>query len=88
MANPPDPPAPTNPASPSFEEALAELEGIVAAMESGHLPLQESLDAYKRGAELLRQCRETLDAAERQIRILEGEELRDFDPPGASSQEG
>ena len=35
---------------PSFESALAELEAIVARMESGELPLRESLDAYKRGA--------------------------------------
>ncbi len=70
----------TEPAAPSFESALAELEGIVAAMESGQLPLQEALDAYKRGMELLHRCRETLSAAEQQIRILEGDELREFDP--------
>lgn len=72
--------SPAEPAAPSFESALAELEGIVAAMESGQLPLQESLDAYKRGMELLRRCRETLSAADQQLRILEGGELRDFDP--------
>ncbi len=71
--------ATTTPAAPSFENALRELEGIVAAMESGQMPLQESLDAYKRGMDLLRQCRDTLGAAEQQIRILEGGELRDFD---------
>ena len=38
----------------SFEAALAELEAIVATMEGGQLPLQESLAAYKRGAELAR----------------------------------
>ncbi len=74
------------PAAPSFEHALAELEGIVAAMESGQMPLQESLDAYKRGMELLRRCRDTLSAAEQQIRILEGGELREFDAqPGAAA---
>ncbi|MBI5108700.1 MAG: exodeoxyribonuclease VII small subunit [Rhodocyclales bacterium] len=83
MAKSPDTvpnPATTDPAAPSFELALAELEGIVAAMEAGKMPLQESLDAYQRGVELLRQCRDTLGAAEQQIRILEGGELRDFDP--------
>jgi exodeoxyribonuclease VII small subunit len=75
-----------DPAAPSFERALAELEGIVTAMESGQMPLQESLDAYKRGMELLRRCRDTLSAAEQQIRILEGGELREFDAqPGAAA---
>jgi exodeoxyribonuclease VII small subunit len=70
-----------NPADPSFENALSELEGIVAAMEAGQMPLQDALDAYKRGAELLRQCQETLTAAEQQIRILDANGLRDFDAP-------
>ncbi|MDK9704057.1 MAG: exodeoxyribonuclease VII small subunit [Sulfuritalea sp.] len=65
--------------APSFENALNELEGIVAAMEAGRMPLQEALDAYKRGMALLRQCQETLSAAEQQIRILDANGLRDFD---------
>jgi len=65
---------------PSFEIALGELEGIVAAMETGQMPLQEALDAYQRGVALLRQCQQTLTAAEQQIRVLDGNELRDFDP--------
>ena len=84
--------ATANPAALSFERALSELEGIVAAMESGQMPLQESLDAYKRGMELLRQCRETLDAAEQQIRILEGGDLRELAPQrlasGSDTKEG
>lgn len=68
-------------ASPSFESALSELEGIVAAMEAGQMPLQDALDAYKRGAALLRQCQATLAAAEQQIRILDADGLRDFDAP-------
>ncbi|MDP2822827.1 MAG: exodeoxyribonuclease VII small subunit [Sulfuritalea sp.] len=68
-------------ASPSFESALSELEGIVAAMEAGQMPLQDALDAYKRGAALLRQCQATLTAAEQQIRILDADGLRDFDAP-------
>ena len=66
--------------APSFEAALSELEGIVAAMEAGQMPLQDALDAYKRGAALLRHCQETLNAAEQQIRILDANGLRDFDP--------
>ena len=73
---------------PSFESALSELEGIVAAMEAGQMPLQDALDAYKRGVALLRQCQETLSAAEQQIRMLDANGLRDFDPKTASEQEG
>ena len=77
-----------NTGSPSFENALDELEAIVAAMEAGHMPLQDALDAYKRGVALLRQCQETLTAAEQQIRVLDANGLRDFDPEAGGSQEG
>ena len=55
-----------------FESALAELEKIVTQMESGKLGLEESLSAYERGAILLNFCRESLDKAEQQVRVLEG----------------
>jgi len=42
------------PKAPTFEDSLAELEKIVANMEAGQLPLEESLAAYKRGTELLK----------------------------------
>jgi exodeoxyribonuclease VII small subunit len=54
----------------SFEQAVGELEAIVAQMESGQLPLEQSLSAYKRGAELLQYCQSTLAVVEQQIRIL------------------
>lgn len=56
--------------SPNFEAAVAELETIVSQMESGNLPLAQSLDAYKRGAELLQMCQKSLADAEQQVRIL------------------
>lgn len=56
--------------TPAFEEALAELEKIVANMESGQLPLEESLAAYKRGTELLKLCQQKIQDAEQQVRIL------------------
>lgn len=65
---------------PRFEEAVAELEAIVAAMEAGDLSLEDSLNHFQRGNQLLRHCRNTLEAAEQRIRILEGDALRDFDP--------
>jgi exodeoxyribonuclease VII small subunit len=58
----------TQPAS--FEQALAELETLVSQMESGQLPLEQSLAAYKRGAELLQYCQKSLADVEQQVRIL------------------
>ena len=72
-------------ASASFESAMSELEGVVASMESGQLTLEASLAAYRRGAELLRFCRSVLEDAQQQIKVLEGDTLRDF--PGAYSQQ-
>lgn len=66
--------------SQSFEASLTELEGIISAMEIGQMPLQEALDIYKRGILLLRQCQETLNAAEQQIHILEDNTLRPLKP--------
>jgi exodeoxyribonuclease VII small subunit len=62
----------------SFEAALTELEQVVADMESGQLTLEDSLAAYKRGAELLSSCRARLDDAQQQVRVLEEGVLRDF----------
>ncbi len=73
--------------TPSFENALGELESIVAAMEAGQMPLQDALDAYKRGADLLRLCQETLTAAEQQIQILDANGLREFNPETGGDQE-
>lgn len=64
----------------TFEQALAELEAIVARMEDGKLPLEESLAAYQRGAELIRFCEGKLTDAQARIAILDGETLRDFTP--------
>jgi exodeoxyribonuclease VII small subunit len=77
MSSIPEPPA-------SFEAALAELEEIVASMEGGQLPLQASLAAYKRGAELLAYCQAALKDAEQQIVVLEKGVLKAFKPEGAA----
>jgi len=62
----------------SFEAALGELEAIVAKMEGGQLPLQESLAAYRRGAELLQYCQAALKDAQLQIEVLEKGVLKAF----------
>ena len=72
----------------SFEAALAELEAIVARMESGDLPLRESLEAYKRGAALLAYCQAALKDAEQQVQVLERGVLQPFSPPADNGDEG
>jgi len=62
----------------SLEAALAELEKIVSTMEDGELPLERSLAAYKRGAELLKYCQGALQDAQQQVKVLEEGILRDF----------
>lgn len=47
----------------SFEQALAELEGIVSKLESGQAPLEQSIDLYERGALLKAHCEKKLEAA-------------------------
>ena len=74
-----------SPAEPSFEKALAELESIVEKMEDGGLSLEQSLAAHKRGLELAKQCRERLESAQQQVRVLEGEILK---PLAAASDGG
>ena len=71
----------------SFEAALAELERVVADMESGKLTLEDSLASYKRGAELLSFCRSRLDDAQQQVRVLEEGALRDFTASGDANKD-
>jgi exodeoxyribonuclease VII small subunit len=47
----------------SFEDALAELEKIVAELESGQAPLERSIEMYERGAKLKAHCESKLEAA-------------------------
>jgi exodeoxyribonuclease VII small subunit len=67
----------------SFESALNELEKIVTSMEAGQMPLEQSLAAYKRGAELLKFCQAALQDAQQQVKILEDNVLKSF---GATEQ--
>jgi exodeoxyribonuclease VII small subunit len=62
----------------SFEEAMAELEQLVAQMEAGELPLEASVAAYKRGSELVKFCAGQLDKVESQVKVLEGDMLKPF----------
>ena len=74
-------------AEPSFEKALAELEKLVAQMEGGKLSLEQALEAHQRGLALARLCQERLDAAQRQVKVLEGEVLKNLsEEPGSGER--
>lgn len=55
---------------------MAELESLVASMESGELPLEASFTAYRRGAELVRYCQQSLERVAQQVKVLEGDALK------------
>ena len=53
-----------------FEASLAQLEKLVARMESGDMSLEESLKAFEEGVKLTRLCQETLSAAQQKVQVL------------------
>jgi exodeoxyribonuclease VII small subunit len=59
-----------NKKTPDFEDSLKELESLVRKLESGDLPLDESLDEFKRGVELTRHCQDVLDKAQLSVEQL------------------
>jgi len=60
----------------SYEQALAELDQLVQRMEGGQLPLDQLLDSYRRGADLLNFCRGRLQAVDEQVKLLEDGQLK------------
>lgn len=59
----------------SYKEASQELELIIRALEGGDLELEESLESYARGVELIKSLRSRLESAEQQVKVL----MRDVD---------
>lgn len=53
-----------------FEASLKELEAVVARMEQGEQPLEESLRDFERGVQLTRQCQSMLNSAQQRVDIL------------------
>ncbi len=51
----------------SFEDALSELEAIVARLERGDAPLEESIDVYESGAKLKKNCEGKLKSAQLKV---------------------
>ncbi len=69
-------PSPPHAAPTNYEDALTELERLVGAMESGQMPLDNLLESYRRGADLLAFCRGRLEAVEAQVKVLEDGQLK------------
>ena len=51
----------------SFEDALAELEGIVRRLEGGQVKLDDAIQSYERGAQLKRHCEKKLNEAQQRV---------------------
>ncbi|MFD2729012.1 exodeoxyribonuclease VII small subunit [Enterococcus camelliae] len=65
----------------TFEESLAELEKIVSRLEQGDVPLEEALAVFQQGMVLSKQCKETLEKAEKTLTKLmtDNEEEQPFE---------
>ena len=63
----------------TLEEAFEKLDGILAALESRDITLDESFQNYQRGMELLKKCNEKIDLVEKKMQLINEEgELSDF----------
>lgn len=74
----------TGGSGPSFEQSLEALEGIIARVESGEVGLEQSIDEYERGVELIKRCRAILEQAEQRVQRLT---LQEVESGAASSPE-
>lgn len=64
----------------TYEQALAELDRLVLQMEGGQMPLDQLLDGYRRGVQLLGYCRERLQVVEEQVKVLDEGQLKAWPP--------
>ena len=65
-------------ASMTFEAASADLDALVSRMESGNLPLEESITAYQRGVALVTHCEKLLAHAQHRVQVLQDGALVDY----------
>jgi len=84
-------PPPSDPPEQSFESAMQRLEGIVTAMESDELPLEELIVRYEEGISLVQVCDAKLKAAQKKIEVItrsaQGKpELARFEPDQTPSE--
>jgi exodeoxyribonuclease VII small subunit len=62
----------------TFEAASADLDALVSRMESGDLPLEESITAYQRGVALVAHCEKLLAHAQHRVQVLQDGALMDY----------
>ncbi len=62
----------------TFEQAMAKLDEIVAAMQNNELPLEDALNAYKEGSKLVQFCQKKLTDVETQLKMFDNNELVDL----------
>ncbi len=62
----------------SLESHLSGLEKIVSELENGELSLEESLKKFEEGVKLTKNCQQIIDDAEKRIKIITKEGLKDF----------
>ena len=63
----------------TYEEALAELEEIVSALEGEQSQLEEAIKLFERGQALAARCGELLEAAELKVKQVAGDEILPFE---------
>ena len=66
----------------SFEDAIARLETITQSMQNNAQPLEEALENYAEGMELVRYCQQKLVAVEQKIQVLNNGDLTDWELQG------
>src|SRR3954452_1435616 len=83
----PQKPNPSKASEHTFESALERLERIVDEMEGDRMPLDQLLERYGEGTDLLKICQEKLDAAEKKVELITRNagkpQLTPFDPASA-----
>ncbi|QCQ21957.1 exodeoxyribonuclease VII small subunit [Desulfoglaeba alkanexedens] len=76
-----------------FEEALKDLEKIVERLEKGDVPLEEAMEAFSEGVQLVRFCHQKLDEAEKTLQMLVKDQddrwaTAPFEPPKNEEENG
>ena len=71
----------------TFEENMLRLEAIVAQLEKGEAPLEESLKLFEEGTKLIGECRTALDKAEQQVvKLMKGADGEPVEMPFTSEE--
>ncbi len=69
----------------TFEAASSDLDALVSRMESGDLPLEESIAAYQRGVALVAHCEKLLAHAQHRVQVLQDGVLQDYQTSGQTT---